>query len=82
MANDKEKEFYNMGFEDGINNDILGSKGPNRDIKTLKELTEDQKHVLNCKCIEFLIKLLNDRQLLEFLEYLENENITNLMVNK
>jgi len=39
MPTEREREYYRMGFEDGVNSDILGSKGPSRDVKTLKQLS-------------------------------------------
>ena len=40
MPTDREREYYRMGYEDGINSDIFGSKGPSRDVKTLKQLSK------------------------------------------
>ena len=39
MPTDREREYYRMGYEDGANSDIFGSKGPLRDVKTLKQLS-------------------------------------------
>jgi len=39
MPTEREREYYRMGFEDGVNSDILGSKGPLREVKTLKQLS-------------------------------------------
>jgi len=39
MPTDREREYYRMGYEDGVNSDIFGSKGPSRDVKTLKQLS-------------------------------------------
>jgi len=39
MPTDREREYYRMGFEDGVNSDIYGSRGPNREVKTLKQLS-------------------------------------------
>jgi len=39
MPTDEERRYYRMGYEDGINSDIFGSKGPSRDVKTLKQLS-------------------------------------------
>ena len=40
MPTDREREYYRMGYEDGVNSDIFGSKGPSRDVKTLKQLSK------------------------------------------
>jgi len=40
MPTDREREYYRMGYEDGINSDIFGSKGPSRDVKPLKQLSK------------------------------------------
>jgi len=40
MPTDREREYYRMGYEDGVNSDILGSKGPSRNVKTLKQLSK------------------------------------------
>ena len=39
MPTDREREYYRMGYEDGLKSDIFGSKGPNREVKTLKQLS-------------------------------------------
>ena len=40
MPTDREREYYRMGYEDGVNSDIYGSKGPTREVKTLKQLSK------------------------------------------
>jgi len=40
MPTDREREYYRMGYEDGVNSDIFGSKGPSRNVKTLKQLSK------------------------------------------
>lgn len=40
MPTDREREYYRMGYEDGVNSDIFGSKGPSRDVKTLTQLSK------------------------------------------
>ena len=40
MPTQSEREYYRMGFEDGVNSDIYGSKGPTREVKTLKQLSK------------------------------------------
>jgi len=40
MPTKREREYYRMGYEDGINSDIFGSKGPSRDVKSLKQLSK------------------------------------------
>jgi len=40
MPTEREREYYRMGFEDGVNSDIFGSKGPSREVKTLKQLSK------------------------------------------
>jgi len=39
MPTEREREYYRMGYEDGLKSDIFGSKGPNREVKTLKQLS-------------------------------------------
>jgi len=38
MPTKREREYYRMGYEDGLKSDIFGSKGPNREVKTLEQL--------------------------------------------
>jgi len=40
MPTKREREYYSMGYEDGVNSDIFGSKGPSREVKTLKQLSK------------------------------------------
>ena len=40
MPTEREREYYRMGYEDGLKSDIFGSKGPNREVKTLKQLSK------------------------------------------
>ena len=40
MPTDREREYYRMGYEDGLRSDIFGSKGPAREVKTLKQLSK------------------------------------------